>query len=109
MKLPQQRLKLFTPAIAQATAVISSSRATESTETCQTTVFPSSLHSIEQNFYFVQSRIRLKALLPAGIGGTMVADKREQVKIEQNNCYCSVRAAAVVLVMPTFTGKLPHR
>lgn len=27
---------------------------------------------------------RLKALLPAGIGGTMVADKREQVKIEQN-------------------------
>ena len=39
---------------------------------------------------------RLKALLPAGIGGTMVADKREQVKIEQNNCYCSIRAANVV-------------
>ena len=39
---------------------------------------------------------RIKALLPAGIGGTMVADKREQVKIEQNNCYCSIRAANVV-------------
>ena len=26
----------------------------------------------------------------------MVADKREQVKIEQNNCYCSIRAANVV-------------
>ena len=41
------------------------------------------LFSIEQNFYFVQSRISLKASPPAGIGGTMVADKREQVKIEQ--------------------------
>lgn len=39
---------------------------------------------------------RLKVLLPAGIGGTMVADKREQVKIEQNNCYCSIRAVNVV-------------
>ena len=39
---------------------------------------------------------RLKALLPAGIGGTMVADKREQVKIEQNNCSCSIRAVNVV-------------
>lgn len=39
---------------------------------------------------------RLKALLPAGIGGTMVADWREQVKIEQNNCYCSIRAVNVV-------------
>ena len=39
---------------------------------------------------------RLKALLPAGIDGTMVADKREQVKIEQNNCYCSIRAVNVV-------------
>ena len=39
---------------------------------------------------------RLKALLPAGIGGNMVADWREQVKIEQNNCYCSIRAAKVV-------------
>ena len=26
----------------------------------------------------------------------MVADKREQVKIEQNNCYCSIRAVNVV-------------
>ena len=26
----------------------------------------------------------------------MVADWREQVKIEQNNCYCSIRAANVV-------------
>ena len=26
----------------------------------------------------------------------MVADKREQVKIEQNNCSCSIRAANVV-------------
>jgi hypothetical protein len=63
MKLPQQRLKLFTPAIAQATAVISSSRATESTETRQTTVFPSSLHSIEQNFYFVQSHVPARSRL----------------------------------------------
>lgn len=39
---------------------------------------------------------RPKALLPAGIGGTMVADWREQVKIEQNNCSCSIRAAKVV-------------
>ena len=38
----------------------------------------------------------LKALLPAGIGGNIVADWREQVKIEQNNCYCSIRAANVV-------------
>lgn len=37
-----------------------------------------------------------KPLLPEGIGGTMVADKREQVKIEQNNCYCSIRAVNVV-------------
>lgn len=26
----------------------------------------------------------------------MVADMSEQVKIEQNNCYCSIRAANVV-------------
>ena len=26
----------------------------------------------------------------------MVADKREQVKIEQNNCSCSIRAVNVV-------------
>ena len=46
-----------------------------------------------------------KALLPAGIGGTMVADWREQVKIEQNNCYCSIRAVNVVY--GTGAAKLP--
>ena len=30
------------------------------------------------------------------LGGNMVADWRKQVKIEQNNCYCSIRAANVV-------------
>ena len=46
-----------------------------------------------------------KDLLPAGIGGTMVADWREQVKIEQNNCYCSIRAVNVVY--GTGATKLP--
>ena len=39
---------------------------------------------------------RLKALLPTCIGGNIVADGCVEVKIEQNNCYCSIRAANVV-------------
>lgn len=42
----------------------------------------------------------------------MVADKREQVKIEQNNCYCSIRAANVVYCVTTVHTRwffLPRR
>ena len=59
---------------------------------------PPGYRRIEQNghIFCSISHIVSKPLLPAGIGGNMVADWREQVKIEQNNCYCSIRAANVV-------------
>ena len=64
---------------------------------------------LQQNIiHFVQSHVPSRSRFPFCVAG-MIAEFLGAVKIEQNNCYCSVCAAAVVFVMPTFTGKLPHR